>query len=183
MSEQFSTTKTVHKHPKSSSLAYNSFTRRPSHSTHAVPTPHSSAPSHPKITGLATPLHSVSPSTETQASSSSTNFAYPTPTGDAPAASGTVMGLSLTLTFILLGLIVAGALWFVKRRSSKRRRNVRKSGVEGGFVEIDRLNSRVSTVSAPEPVHAAPERPVRDSVSGNRVTRFFQGRRVPSGWL
>ncbi len=93
------------------------------------------------------------------------------------------MGLSLTLTFILLGLIVAGALWFIKRRSAKHRRNVRKSGVEGGFVEIDRLNCRVSSIPSPAPVHAAPVRPARDSVSGNRVTRFFQGRRVPSGWL
>ncbi|KAK5170676.1 uncharacterized protein LTR77_005266 [Saxophila tyrrhenica] len=186
MSDKPSTLKTVseHRHPSSSTKPHRTFIRHPASSSahaspthHVVPKPHTSSHPKPKPTGAATQPHqSLTPAA---APSSSTTDVYPTPSTPPSHSSGAIIGLSITLALVLVGLLVAGALFYMRRRAAKKRAEVRQS-VMGGFVEMAEHEQAPPVISAPEPV-----RPGRESEAslGRRVTRFFQGRRVPSGWI
>jgi hypothetical protein len=151
------------------------------HSHHA--TPHVSSKAHPTPTKHSVPPVAKQPSPTSHLSvgshtasapskSTASGFSYPTPSS-VPKSSGTIIGLSLTVAFLILFIIFLGVFFYMRRRSSRR-----YSSERAPEVKLQRLGSDASTHPITQPAPTRPARPGRES-----VVRTWYGRRVPSGWI
>lgn len=108
--------------------------------------------------------HKVTPTTAS-VDLTGTNFSYPTPS-NTPKASTTIMGLSITIAFLVIILAAVLAVLCVKRRRGKKTRKT------SGDVGLQRIHDRTDSIDiSPHRLHSPPNVHYSSHMAANKQER------------